>query len=62
MELFNLNYKFYIANKNNIDDFIVDFNEVYKWIGFTRKYNAKTLLESKNIKNCLCNINPNYKN
>lgn len=61
MELFNLNYKFYIANKNNIDDFIVDFNEVYKWIGFTRKDNAKTLLVSKNKdKKSLFEINKDY--
>ena len=61
MELFNLNYKFYIANKNNIDDFIVDFNEVYKWIGFTRKNNAKTLLVSKNKeKKSLFEINKDY--
>ena len=61
MELFDLNYKFYIANKNNIDDFIVDFNEVYKWIGFTRKDNAKTLLVSKNKeKKSLFEINKDY--
>ena len=61
MELFDLNYKFYIANKNNIDDFIVNFNEVYKWIGFTRKDNAKTLLVSKNKeKKSLFEINKDY--
>jgi len=61
MELFKLNYKFYIANKNNIDEFIVDFNEVYKWIGFTRKDNAKRLLESKNSENKkIFEINKDY--
>ena len=50
MKLFELNYKFYTANKDNLDGFIVDFDEAYKWMGFTRKGHAKTLLESKNCK------------
>jgi phage anti-repressor protein len=48
MELFNLNYKFYIANKNNIDDFIVDLDEVYKWVGYTTKSDAKKVLTRVN--------------
>ena len=51
MQLFNLNYKFYIANKNNPNDFIVDLAEVWEWIGFSNKGNAKKLLESKNLEN-----------
>ena len=61
MNLFDLNYKIYIANKDNINDFIVNFDEVYKWIGFTRKDNAKTLLISKNKENKqLFEINKDY--
>jgi len=61
MKLFELNYKIYIANKDNINDFIVNFDEVYKWIGFTRKDNAKTLLISKNKENKqLFEINKDY--
>jgi hypothetical protein len=48
MQLFELNYKIYTTHKNNLNDFIVDLNEVYKWIGFSRKDPAKRLLESKN--------------
>jgi len=44
MKLFALNYKIYTANKNNLDDFIVDLDEVWKWIGFSTKGNAKALL------------------
>jgi hypothetical protein len=51
MKLFALNYKLYIENKNNPDGFIANFDEVYKWIGFSRKDHAKTLLESKNKNN-----------
>ena len=48
MELFELNYKIYTANKNNLDDFIVDLDEVWKWIGFSTKGHAKTLLTKEN--------------
>jgi hypothetical protein len=51
MELFELNYKIYTTNKNNLDDFIVDFGEVWSWIGFSSKGNAKKLLESKTSEN-----------
>jgi hypothetical protein len=51
MELFELNYKIYTIYKNNQDDFIVDLDEVYKWIGFNQKSHAKRLLESKNTDN-----------
>ena len=44
MELFELNYKIYTSNKNNIDDFIVDFDMIWNWIGFSTKGNAKKLL------------------
>lgn len=41
----NINYKFYIANKNNPNNFIVDFDEAYKYVGFKFKHKAKDLLE-----------------
>ena len=44
MQLFELNYKFYITNKNNPNEFIVNLEEIFKWIGFSTKGNAKTLL------------------
>ena len=61
IKLFELNYKIYTSTKNNSDEFIVDLDEVYKWIGFSRKDNAKTLLESKNAdKKNLFEINKDY--
>jgi hypothetical protein len=61
MQLFELNYKIYIANKNNLDNFIVDLDEVYKWVGFARKDNAKKLLESTNLKKeKIFHINKDY--
>lgn len=44
MELFKLNYHIYTENKNNPDNYIVKLDKVYKWIGFSRKDNAKRLL------------------
>lgn len=61
MKLFELNYKIYTSTKNNPEEFIVDLDEVYKWVGFSRKDNAKTLLESKNAdKKNLFEINKDY--
>ena len=44
MKLFELNYKIYIANKNNPEEFIVDLGDIWNWIGFSTKGNAKKLL------------------
>ena len=45
IELLMLNYKIYTIYKNNMDDlFIVNFDDIYPWIGYTRKNHAKTLL------------------
>jgi hypothetical protein len=44
MHLFHLNYNIYLDYKNNPNDFIVDLENVYKWIGFSRKDPAKRLL------------------
>ena len=48
MELFNLNYKIYTTYKNNPNDFIVNFDEVYKWIGYGTKSDAKKVLTREN--------------
>jgi hypothetical protein len=44
MEIFDFNFKIYKYFKNNKNDFIVDFDEVYKFIGFSTIGNAKRLL------------------
>ena len=40
-------------NYNYQEDFVIDFDNVWKWIGFSTKQKAKTLLE----KNFLLNLN-----
>ena len=52
MELFKLNFSIYNAYKNHKNDFLVDFDEIYKWIGFSSKHKAKELL----LKNFFNNI------
>jgi hypothetical protein len=44
MEIFDFNFKIYKKFKNNKNDFIVDFDEVYKFIGIKTISNAKRLL------------------
>ena len=44
MQIFDFNFKIYKYFKNNKNDFIVDFDEVYKFIGFSRVDHAKRLL------------------
>jgi len=41
-------YCFLIYDKN---DFVVDFNDIWKWVGFTRKGNGKKLLEKNFVEN-----------
>ena len=41
MELFKLNNNIYKNYKNYKTEFIVNLDEVYKWIGFSSKQNAK---------------------
>ena len=48
IQLFELNYKFYITNKNNPNEFTIDFDEVYKWIGYNKKSDAKKVLIKEN--------------
>ena len=44
MKLFELNYKIYSTCKNNLNDFIIDLDEVWKWIGYNKKSDAKKVL------------------
>ena len=37
-------------NYNQKNDFVIDLDHVWKWMGFNQKYNAKTLLEKQFIK------------
>lgn len=48
-KLFELSFTMFITTQNNPDDFIINLDDIYKWIGFNRKDNAKTLL-IKNFK------------
>ena len=61
MKLFELNYKIYKSNKNNLDDFIINLDEIYEWIGFKQKCHAKRLLEKKDSDNIsIFEINKDY--
>lgn len=45
-ELLKLNFSIYLAYKNNKDNnFIIDLDDIYKFVGFTTKGHAKRLLE-----------------
>ena len=43
-QLFVGSFYFYL-NYNNKTDFVVDFDSVWKWTGFTRKSDGKRVLE-----------------
>ena len=43
-QLFVKSFKTYLEYGNDDNAFVIDFDDVWKWIGFTRKDNAKTLL------------------
>ena len=45
--LFEMSYKLYQVSYNNTDKFVINFNDIYKWVGFTQKCHAKTLLINK---------------
>ena len=47
-QLFISSFYCYLNYKS--DDFVVDFDDIWKWLGFTRKDNAKTVLERHFIK------------
>ena len=43
-QLFLMNFYSYL-NFDSENDYIINFEDVWKWLGFTRKDNAKRLLE-----------------
>ena len=45
MKIFELNYRIYKNYRNN--DFTINLDEIYDFIGFTRKNNAKRLLSKE---------------
>ena len=47
MEIFKLNFKIYLANENNKNGFVINLDDVYKYIGFKLKQHAKRLLTNK---------------
>lgn len=51
IRLFEFNFNIYKKFKNNKNDFIVNFDDVYKYLGYTRKDNAKALLIKDFIEN-----------
>ena len=51
IKIFDFNYMLYKQYKGKEEDFIMDFEQVYKFIGFTRKDHAKRLLLKHFIEN-----------
>ena len=43
-ELFQLSFKLYTSTQNNPEDYLINLDDIYKWIGFSRKSDAKKLL------------------
>ena len=43
-QLFKLSFELYNKTQTKPDDFIINFDDIYTWIGFSTKGNAKTLL------------------
>jgi hypothetical protein len=43
-QLFQMSFQLFNISHNKPNDYIIDLDEVYKWIGFSRKDHAKTLL------------------
>ena len=48
-QIFLGNFYCYI-NYDSVNDFVIDFDNIWKWIGFTRKDSAKKLLEKHFVK------------
>lgn len=49
-ELFKMSFNLFNQNYNSKDDFIINLDDVYKWMGFSRKDPAKRLLVNNFIK------------
>jgi len=45
-ELFLQGFHLYLQHDSK-KDFVIDLDDVYEWLGFTRKGNAKTILVKK---------------
>jgi hypothetical protein len=43
LEIFIISYNLYKQSKEINNDYFIDFDKIYKFIGFTRKDNAKRL-------------------
>ena len=43
-QLFEMSFKLFNKTQTNPNEFIINFDDIYEWIGFTKKGNAKTLL------------------
>jgi hypothetical protein len=56
-QLFTLSFKLFNETQNNSEDFIIDLNEIYNWLGFARKDHAKRLLVNKFKENIDYKIN-----
>ena len=59
-QLFIASFYSYL-NYHKTDDYIVDLDNIWKWLGFNKKYNATTCLEKyfildKDYKKSLCNF------
>ena len=46
-QLFQMSFKLFNISHNKPNDYIIDLDDVYKWIGFSTKGHAKTLLITK---------------
>jgi hypothetical protein len=44
MEIFYKNYELYIKSKDDDNIFYINFDEIYKWLGFSSRDTAKKLL------------------
>jgi hypothetical protein len=56
--MFLANFYCYLEH-NNKNDFVIDHDNVWNWLGFNQKYNAKCALEKilqiiQIIKSCFC--------
>ena len=59
-QLFIASFYSYL-NYHKTDDYIIDLDNIWKWLGFNRKLNAKSCLEknfilNKDYKNSICNL------
>ena len=46
-QLFQMSFQLYNSSYNKPNDYIIDLDNIWKWIGFSKKCYAKTLLITK---------------